>query len=126
MPMFRPALAMTVLAVCFSASGGAAVITDPANDFIASFTGTKSGDLDVLSTFATFNGTNFQIGGTLNAPVGTNPNALYVFGFNRGAATSNFAALGLPGIVFDTEITMTGAGVLGGRDLVANQPITLP
>jgi hypothetical protein len=85
-----------------------------------------SGDLDVLSAFATFDGAAFHIGATVNANVGTLPTALYVFGFNRGAANNNFASLGLPGIVFDSVITMTGAGVTGGRDLVSNTAIVLP
>ena len=104
----------------------AAPIADPANDFLSTFTGIKSGDLDVLSVFATFDGVNFRLGATMNGLIGTLPTALYVFGINRGAGTSNFASLGLPGVIFDTVITMTGAGVTGGRDLVAGVPIVLP
>ena len=106
----------------------ATTVVDAPNDFISSFAGAHSPDLDVLSTFATFDGSTFHIGATLNGNVGTLPSALYVFGFDRGAGavTSNFAAIGLPGVIFDSVITMTGAGVTGGRDLVANAPITLP
>jgi hypothetical protein len=45
---------------------------------------------------------------------------------NRGGATSNFASIGLPNIVFDSVITLNSNGVVGGRDLVTNTPITLP
>lgn len=118
------AAAAFVLLACGPAY--ATVVTDPANDFIPSFTGAKSGDLDVLSAFATFDGTSFHIGATLNGNVGTLPSSLYVFGFNRGAGTSNFAAIGVPNVIFDSVITLTGAGVTGGRDLVANTVLTLP
>ena len=116
-----------VFGACILTTGAhAASVPDPANDFIPTFAGVHSGDLDVLSVFATFNGTTFEIGATVNAPVGTLPSALYVFGFNRGLGTSNFAAIGHPGVTFDAVITMTGAGVTGGRDLVSNTAITLP
>ena len=116
--------AIIMVFVCVPARG--TVITDPSNDFLSTFAGTHSADLDVLSVFATFDGTTFHIGANLNGNVGTLPSALYVFGFNRGAANNNFSSLGLPGIVFDAVITMTAAGVTGGRDLVSNTPIALP
>ena len=104
----------------------ATTVVDPANDFIPTFAGAHSPDLDVLSTFATFDGSTFHIGATVNGAVGTLSSALYVFGFDRGAGTSNFAAIGLPGVTFDAVVTMTGTGVLGGRDLVANTPLIFP
>src|SRR5689334_13147285 len=104
----------------------ATTVSDPAGDFIASFAGAKSPDIDVLSFSATFDGSTFHLGATLNGNIGTLPTSLYVIGFDRGAGTSNFAAIGHPGVVFDAVITMTGAGVTGGRDLVANTPIALP
>jgi MYXO-CTERM domain-containing protein len=116
------ALAMVVMPQVASAT----VVTDPANDFLPTFTGTHSGDLDVLSFSATFDGTTFHLGATMNGAIGTLASSLYVIGFNRGAATSNFAALGLPAVIFDSVITVTGAGVTGGRDLVSNTAIVLP
>jgi hypothetical protein len=118
--------ALLVSGSAISTSASATVITDATNDFIPTFTGTPSGDLDVLSAFATFDGLSFHIGGTVNGNIGTLPTALYVFGFNRGAGTANFASLGLAGVSFDSVITMTGAGVTGGRDIVANVPIIVP
>jgi PEP-CTERM motif len=115
---------IALIAVASPARAGS--VTDPLNDFIPTFTGTKSADLDVLSTFATFDGTAFHIGATLAGNVGTLPTALYVFGFDRGVGSSNFAAIGLPGVTFDAVITLTGAGVAGGRDLIAGVPIVLP
>jgi hypothetical protein len=102
----------------------ATTVTDPANDFIPTFTGTKSADLDVVSFSVTLTGSVFDLSLTTNGPIGTLPSSLYVFGVNRGAATSNFAAIGVSGVVFDAVITATGTGVLGGRDLVTNTAIT--
>lgn len=116
----------TVVALLAAEPSYATVVTDPANDFIPTFVGTRSGDLDVLSASATFDGTTFHIGATLNGNVGTLPTSLYVFGFNRGAGTSSFAAIQLPNVIFDSVITLTGAGVTGGRDLVTNTALTLP
>ena len=117
-------LAIAVIGLAQPARAGA--ITDPAGDFIPTFTGVKNGDLDVLSAFATYDGTNFTIGATLNGAVGTTASSLYVFGFNRGAATNNFSAIGEGGVVFDATITLTGAGVTGGRDLVSGTALTVP
>ena len=89
-------------------SGG---VSDPTGDFIASFTGAKSPDLDVVSFFTTFDGTTFHIGGTLNGNIGTLPTSLYVIGFDRGAGTPRFAAINEPGVLFDSVVTLTGNGV---------------
>jgi len=101
-------------------------ITDPANDFIPSFAGTPDLSLDVLSFSTTFDGTTFHIAATENGDIASFPTGRFVIGFNRGAATSNFASIGLPNIVFDSVITLTSTGVAAGRDLVTNTPITLP
>jgi len=123
--LFRKGAVFVATCLC-AATVHAVTVTDPAGDFIASFAGAHSGDLDVLSAFANFDGVTFEIGATVNGLVGTLPSALYVFGFNRGAGTSNFAAIGHPGVVFDAVITMTGTGVTGGRDLLSNTALVLP
>ncbi len=117
-------VAATLIASAYG-SASATVVSDPANDFLTSFAGTKSGDIDVLSASATFDGSTFHLGGTMNGIIGTLPTSLYVFGVNRGASTSNFASLGLPGVIFDAVITLTGTGTLGGRDLAANTALSL-
>src|SRR5689334_10929637 len=116
---FLSASAMTQTALAGS-------ITDPANDFIPTFAGTHDPSLDVLAFSTTFDGATFHIKATENGDIAAFPTGLFVIGFNRGAATSNFAALGLPNIVFDSVITLTSKGVVGGRDLVSNTPIAVP
>lgn len=125
MILAKVSIVAAALLASVNGPASATIVTDPANDSLASFTGAKSPDIDVLSASATFDGSVFHLGGTLNGAIGTLPTSLYVFGVNRGAGTSNFANLGLPGVVFDTVVTLTGAGVLGGRDLAANAPLTL-
>jgi hypothetical protein len=118
---------ITALAICVAPLlAQASVVTDPANDFIPTFTGPHSGDLDLLSVSSTFDGVAFHIGATVNGNIGTLGTSLYVLGFNQGAGTSNFAAIGLPGVAFDSVITVTGTGVTGGRDLPAATAIVLP
>jgi PEP-CTERM motif len=126
--MVRLTTAASVAVMAASSMAQATTITDPANDFLTTFTGVRSSDLDVLSSSVLYDGTTLRIGATVNAPVGTLPTALYVFGVDRGAGarTSNFNSLGLNNVIFDSVITMTGAGVTGGRDLVSNTAITLP
>lgn len=119
-------LAAAALSVLAATPSRATTITDPANDFLSTFAGTESPDLDVLSASVTFDGSTFHFGATLAGAVGTLPSSLYVLGINRGAATASFASLGLPGVVFDSVVTLIGAGVQGGRDLATNQPLTLP
>ena len=103
-------------------SGG---VSDPTGDFIASFTGAKSPDLDVVSFFTTFDGTTFHIGGTLNGDIGTLPTSLYVIGFDRGAGTPRFAAINEPGVLFDSVVTLTGKGV-ASVNLLAPTASTTP
>ena len=115
-----------IAAIGVSTPAVAGTITDPANDFIPTFAGTHDGSLDVLSLTATFDGTTFHVSATENGNIAAFPTGLFVIGFNRGAATNNFSAIGLPGVVFDSVITLTSAGVTGGRDLVSNTAIVLP
>src|SRR3954453_20239014 len=118
------AFLLSMSAITHTAIAGS--ITDPANDFIPTFAGTHDPSLDVLSFSTTFDGTTFHIAATENGDIASFPTGRFVIGFNRGAATSNFAAIGLPSIVFDSVITLDSNGVAGVRVLVTNTPITLP
>jgi hypothetical protein len=119
-------IGLTAAVLLLSVSARAGVISDPAGDFLPTFVGTQDGSLDVLSLSATFDGTDFHISATENGNIAAFPTGLFVIGFDRGAGTSNFAAIGHGGVVFDAVITLTSAGVTGGRDLVSNTNIVLP
>jgi hypothetical protein len=86
-----------------STSHAKAQAVDPAGDFLPTYTGPLAGDLDVLSTGATWDGINFRFFATLNGAVGTTNGAFYVWGVDRGAGTVGFAALA-PGVTFDTVV----------------------
>ena len=120
------AAALLTAAFALASAAQASPIADPAQDFIASFTGAHNGDLDILSTFATFDGTSFRFGGTMNGAIGSTNPSLYVMGINRGAGTAAFAAVGLTQVLFDTVVTMTGAGVAAGRNTTTNTAFSLP
>ncbi len=103
----------------------AALITDPAGDFLPSYTGPHNGDLDVLNAQVIFNGSSFLFTSTLNGTIGTTPTALYVWGIDRGAGTAGFPTIA-PGVTFDSVFAINPSGASSVRDLVNNTvtPIT--
>jgi len=102
--------------------------SDPADDFLPTYSGPHAGDLDIARAQVTFTGTEFLFSATLQAAVGTTPEAFYVFGVDRGAgaATANFASIGFPNIVFDLVISVRPGGDSVVNDLVAGVRTTLP
>jgi len=111
----------------WSETAGALTVTDPALDFIPTFGGDHNGDVDILSASLSLSGNNLLFSATLNGTIGTAGNT-YVLGINRGLSTRNFSAVSssLAGVTFDSTLTVTGAGGLGGTDSVANVGITAP
>ncbi len=119
-----------VLVCALIPAAHSALVTDVAGDFLPTLTPSapRAGDLDVLSTNVTLSGANFLFTATLNAPVNTTPEAFYVWGIDRGAgaATANFASLGLPNIVFDAVVIIQNEGTGVVNDLTGvNGPATL-
>jgi hypothetical protein len=104
------------------------IITDPVGDFLPSYGFTQVGDLDVVRAQVIFTGTEFLFSGTMDAPIGTSPQAFYVWGVDRGvgAQTRSFERLGLPNIVFDLVVVAYPAGTLVVNDLDAGITTPLP
>jgi hypothetical protein len=97
-----PALATgAAIAATMLSTPAQATVTDPAGDFLATFTGPHNGDLDVLSVGALDQGGNVTLTATLNGAIGTTAGEAYVLGINRGG--------GLPLLTFGTP--SVGAGV---------------
>ena len=92
----------------------AAPVADAVNDFIPTFTGVHNGDLDILSLSAVFDGA-FHLTAVMNGKIGTTDPSIFTFGIDRGAGTAGFAAIGETGVTFDAVVTVTDAGVTGGR-----------
>jgi hypothetical protein len=107
---------LVALSVAFTGAASAASVSDPANDFVPSFTGPNNGDLDVLSANVVFNGSDFTFTSTLNGAIGTTPGASYVFGLDRGAGTAGFKAIA-PGVTFDSVFIIDPSGTSVVRDL---------
>jgi len=102
-------------------AGQAIGVTDVAGDYVAGYTGSRAGDLDVRGSFVTYNaGTDtFVFSGTMAADIGASPGGFYVWGVNRGAGTARFAGNGVPGVLFDAVVifNQNGSGTvnrLGG------------
>jgi hypothetical protein len=110
-----PALATAAVlaAVAATAPSEAAAVTDPAGDFLPTYTGPKNGDLDVLSAEALLSGSNVILTATLNGNIGTTPGEVYVFGVNRGAGQP-LLTFGAPsvgaGVNFDAVAVLTPGG----------------
>jgi hypothetical protein len=104
----------------------AAAILDPAGDFISTYNlaAPKAGDLDVIRAEVTFDGTVFRLFAEFNAAVGLTPEAIYVWGFDRGqgAIRSNFAAIGHAGVAFDSVLVIQNEGNGVINDLAGISP----
>lgn len=107
MTVFAATIALAITAV----PAAAVTRTDPANDYLPTYTGPRNGDLDVLGFSAIVAGSNVILSSTLNGAVGTTPNGIYVWGVNRGAGTAGFAAsLGLDKVLFDSVVVLAPGG----------------
>jgi len=112
------ALATVTMLIGGQSAARAQIVSDPANDFLGTYTGPQGGDLDVTGVGVTFDGTNFTLTSTFNAAVGTTAGAFYVWGVDRGAGTVGFPTLA-PGVTFDTVILLRPGGnsTVGGNTL---------
>jgi len=70
-------------------------IGDPMGDFLPTYVGPVAAIWTLPERQLTFTGTEFLFSGTMQAPIGTTPQAFYVWGVDRGAgaATADFASL---------------------------------
>jgi hypothetical protein len=63
---------------------------DPANDFIPSYTGPQTPDLDVREVWFTFDGATFQLRSRQGGPIDPTSGHLFVWGVNRGQGSAGF------------------------------------
>ena len=99
-----------------AATAAPAAVTDPAGDFLGTYTGPTIGQVDILSGDVTFDGTAFTLSATLAGDVVPTPGLLYAWGINRGAGTPRIDLLRDPDIagdiLFDAVIVMLPNGML--------------
>jgi hypothetical protein len=108
-----PKHSLTIVALfCGALSLGATEITTTSGE-LGTFTGSGpfTQDLNINTAQAFFNGTNFEFTSTVDAPIGTNPDAFYVWGVDRGRLPDEalFGAAA-PGVLFDSVVVLTDAG----------------
>src|SRR5712692_6810196 len=113
--IFRSLLLMTALVCLLSSASYAQPIDDPLGDFLFdTYVGPLNGDLDVLSSEVTFTGSEFVFSGTMAEEIFTTPEAVYVWGVDRGAGATkagrNFGRLGRPDIMFDLVVGVNPNG----------------
>jgi hypothetical protein len=105
----------TAFALLVSATTASAAVTDPAGDFLGTFTGPQNGDLDILSGDVSFDGTSFTFSSTQNGSIGTTAGSLFVWGVDRGTGLPRLT-FGSPsvgaGVLFDAVVVMFPDGTL--------------
>ena len=97
------------------ATAAPATVTDPLDDFLATYTGPQNGGLDILSGDVAFDGTSYFLTSTQNGAIGTTPGSIFVWGINRGSGLPRLT-FGSPsvgtGILFDAVVVMFPDGTL--------------
>jgi hypothetical protein len=115
-------LATTLLALIATSPAVASTVSDPVGDFLPSFTGTASPDLDVTSFSVSLNpsATTFALGAVLAGDIDPSLAGFYVIGVNTGSgAIHPFAAIGEPNVTFNQVIVVqkNGTATLGANSL---------
>lgn len=114
-----------------AAPAWAAEVTDPASDFLSTYTGAPGGDLDVLRANVTFDGSHFVFRSTQSAAVGTTPTGFYVWGIDRGQGTPRFGVISgsgtgsydAQGVLFDSVLVIRPGGASAVTDLSGAAPV---
>ncbi len=103
--------AVALSAILAVARAGATTITDPAGDFLATYTGPLNSDLDIRSVTVFINKSNdFVMSATMNGPLGQTADADYVFGVNTGSGLPLFGPSENK-VLFDSAVVLnTGHG----------------
>jgi hypothetical protein len=73
------------------------------SSFLPTFRNRRDGDLDVASTSGSFDGSNYTLQATLNAPIGTTKYTVYTWGIDRGTHKATLGAF-RPTALFDALV----------------------
>jgi hypothetical protein len=115
-------LALLLLPIIVSSPAIAASVSDPTGDFLPSFTGTPTPDLDVTSFSVSLDtaATSFSLGAVLAGDINPAFPGFYVIGVNTGTgAIKPFSLIGEPNVTFDQVIIVqkNGTATLGANSL---------
>jgi hypothetical protein len=116
-----------------------ATVSDPVGDFLPSFVGTASPDLDVTSFSVSLNpsATTFSLGAVLAGDIDPTLAGFYVIGVNTGhGAIAPFGGIGEPNVTFDQVIVVQKNGtatlgpnsltvLLSGNEFIVSVPVSL-
>jgi len=113
-------VAAAALVMGVSAPAWATTVPDAIGDWAPSYTGAKTADLDVVSSYMTYDPATrmFTISGTMAGNIVSGSGALYVWGFNTGLGKSAPFA-DAPGVKFDSVAVLKadGTGNVGSTPL---------
>jgi hypothetical protein len=133
MTNMKKLLLKTLALACVAATTNAYAVTDVAGDFLAGYTGSRNAAFDVLSADVGYNAaTNeFVFRTTAAGDIAGVNGAAYVFGLDAGGSTNApFASVGLPGVTFNSTVTLraNGSAAVGATpvttQIVGNQIFT--
>jgi len=101
-------------------AAGAHAVTDASGDFLASFTGTPVGALDIRAADVSFDAAanTFVLHATAGGAIAGQPGVAFVFGFDRGGAVNQpFGGIGFPDVRFNATVTLRadGTGSIGSN-----------
>jgi hypothetical protein len=114
------------LALATILAGGSALATTVTSTtgFLPTYTGPKNGDLDLASVSATIDGDDLVLSATAEAPIGTTPGAVYVWGVDTigASAPAPFASEGFGRVLFNDAVAAApgGAGVTVSGDTITD------
>jgi hypothetical protein len=103
--------ALTVASI--AATANAYAVTDATDDFLSVYTGSHDAAFDVLSADVAYNASTneFIFHTTTAGPIAGVTGAAYVFGLDVGGSTNApFASVGLPGVTFNSTVTLRADG----------------
>jgi hypothetical protein len=84
--------------------------------FLPTYAGPENGDVEIASASATIDGADLVLSATAEAPIGTTPGAVYVWGINTmgAGAPAPFASEGFANVLFNNAITVNPASPASG------------
>jgi hypothetical protein len=121
--MNRTSIGALAFAALLAAGPVFAGTTTMSTGFLPTYTGPKTGDLEIASASAFVEGANLVLSATAMAPIGTTPGVDYVWGIDTdpALATAPFASEGFGKVVFND---VAGAKVGGAGVTVSGDTIT--
>jgi hypothetical protein len=95
--------------------------TDATGDFLSTFSGAQTPDLDVVAIDVRFSGPYFKLTGVMAGNIDSSHAGIYAWGIDRGAGQEHFAG-GMPpagfGVKFDTVLLINNDGTANTLDFV--------